>query len=379
MNKNIFKKSLLAISLGLSFIAPQTIASNIELSGFGNAIYGKSDNNSPQSGVNNKGTFGALSNIGVKAIANVSKTTSITTQIVTREEYGDSIKTDVDVAFIKYKFSNTFSLSTGKIRTPINMESESLYNTYNSTWVLSPSSVYKNNVPSSFTGINLAITKQFSGVNIQGQLFVGDAKENVRLNHTLTGLKGKIQTNSIEGIFLNIYNSEHSVYASHIESDINFKFSPITQLGLPVAINADQSLEAELDNLSSVVNTAVTNLGYKTKVNDTVTLKTEAFYQNYKATHLNTKMGYYIALTKQWDLFDATITYAQDLSKVGKGSFKNIQEEIKLTSSYHFSPRTRFSAEYSHVNSNSSNNLNFDTPIHAEAINMFLLGIHFVY
>lgn len=347
-------------------------ASDIKISGFGNAVYGKSDASAHYFGINESGSFLAQSSFGVQGDIQIDDNVSVTSQFIYREGADGDTEVVVDYAFVNYQIDSGLDTRVGKLRIPLYLESENIYVGKATPWIIAPSSVYSHNDATSHLGADITWNRAIRSVDYSAQFFVGKTENDTNLNFIQPGLLGEVETTNLKGLSLMATGNDFVAHLSVAESKVAFNFNDMDIL---LAGTTGYDLAANETLLQTPERLMMLTVGGRQELTNDILVQAEFMQTHSENPFVSDRRGYYVTSIYDMDDYEVALTYAATDYKDANGKFANTQIEYKGTLTYNYSTSMKFAAEYSFIESDSNINPNFDQALSSNDTQVITAGL----
>jgi hypothetical protein len=167
----------------LPWLVSPAWAMDLELSGFGSFIGGKSSHDTPadfRSYTTTDLDFSPDSLAGIQILSHINPRADITVQVVAAGV--DNWQAGVNWAYLNYRVNPGFSWRIGRMTLPVFLFSESVQVGYSYPWITPPIDVY--NIPLQSTdGAGITLTRSLGGVDLRWESYIGSAEFTMNGNY----------------------------------------------------------------------------------------------------------------------------------------------------------------------------------------------------
>jgi len=216
----VHRKSGLAAAVLLA-CSPVAFSGDLQINGFMNVTAGAlSTNKISQDGYDDEVSFDNGTLVGLQMTKQVNDSTSATLQLISRGS--QNYETEASWAYITYALSDDTDIRMGRLRTPMFYYSDFLEVGYAFNWVRPPSIVYRMDMLSSISGVDL--THRFVAGDIDGsvQVYSGRFADDI----DLYGDVYNIQMRRAAGLVLNMNYGDFGARVSYHQAAITMDISP---------------------------------------------------------------------------------------------------------------------------------------------------------
>lgn len=364
-----------------STIAMSANADDIEANGFVNLVYGISDNEATIKGIDDSGSLTALSSLGFDAKAKVlgNNKVSVGTRAVVRNNYEGDIDFNFDEAFLQYDRNRNEQFRIGKMLLPFHKYSKDHQVGYKTPFQLLPTAVYQHNESATVSGLSFSRQFQTGDVSVNNEAYFGETATNAKLNFITPGLTGKIIGNNVFGVATDVTFGNSNIFASYFTGETNMKFSEDYLLQVAVSDQMTDQFAEIIEGVGKHTDFTMYNVYAGHKVNSNIDVFAEAFVQDFDGEYFTSRLGYHVGASYSYRYFVIAASYGFDSYEDENGDKQDLQDELKVTASYVYSPRIKYTAEYTHINSNVNMNFNFDDHLTQKEANIFTVGMHMLF
>ncbi len=175
-NKMISLGVTVAIGMALSGLTPAAIVDNLSINGFGSVVAGISEENTFRNvPYDDEINFTEESKLAVQIIADMTEGLSATVQVIGRGS--ESFDPKFEWAYLSYELTDSTTIRAGRLRAPFYRYSDFLDVGFAYPFIRPPKSMYSLQF-STYDGISLLHTTSLGGVDINANLVAGNVDDN---------------------------------------------------------------------------------------------------------------------------------------------------------------------------------------------------------
>ena len=322
----VFRKSALAAAVLFS-CSPAAFSSDLQINGFMNITAGVlSTDEISLDGYDDEVSFDNGTLVGLQMTQQVNDSTSATLQLISRGS--QDYETEASWAYITYSPSADTDIRVGRLRTPMFYYSDFLEVGYAYNWVRPPSLVYRMDMLSSISGVD--ITQRFSAGSVDGsvQLYTGRFADDI----DLYGDTYNIEMRRVAGLVVSMnygnFGARVSYHQAAISMDIDPAGSrPLDQLAGLATLNAVGEDFVPDEDKSKFYQASLTyDNGSQSMVAEWTSLEHETAI-------LNDDSAYLISAAQRLGDVTLHLTYTATEDDLESGTIGVIQEQAELKES----------------------------------------------